>query len=127
MILTRRSLGKLSALAGILGVTKIVGLSVGYAQERQFKHATSLFGAIKYPPDFQHFAYVNPDAPKGGKLRLHTVGSYDSLNPFTYKGESSGYGAISTESLMTSSLDEPSTMYGLLASEVWYPEDYSQV
>jgi microcin C transport system substrate-binding protein len=127
MILTRRSLGKLSALAGLLGVTKIVGLSVGYAQERQFRHATSLFGDVKYPPDFKHFAYVNPDAPKGGRLRLHTVGSYDSLNPFTYKGESTGYGAISTETLMTSSLDEPSTMYGLIASEVWHPEDYSQV
>src|SRR5262249_20151015 len=110
MILTRRSLGKLSALVGFLGVSKIVGLSVGYAQERQFRHGTSLFGDVKYPPDFKHFAYVNPDAPKAGKLRLHTVGSFDSLNPFTYKGESSGYGAIATESLMTSSLDEPSTM-----------------
>jgi microcin C transport system substrate-binding protein len=127
MILTRRSLGKLSALAGILGVTKIVGVSVGYAQERQFKHGTSLFGDVKYPAYFKHFEYVNPDAPKGGKLRIHTIGSFDSLNPFTYKGEASGYGAISTESLMTSSLDEPSTMYGLLAGEVWYPEDYSQV
>jgi microcin C transport system substrate-binding protein len=127
MILTRRSLGKLSALAGILGVTKIVGMSVAYAQEKQFLHATSLFGDVKYPPDFKHFAYVNPNAPKGGRLRLHTVGSFDSLNPFTYKGESSGYGAISTEALMTSSLDEPSTMYGLIANEVWYPEDFSQV
>lgn len=127
MILTRRNLGKLSALAGILGVTKIVGISIGYAEERQFRHATSLFGDIKYPADFKHFAYVNPDAPKAGKLRLHTVGSYDSLNPFTYKGEATGYGAISTEALMTSSLDEPSTMYGLLAGEIWYPDDYSQV
>ncbi len=127
MILTRRSLGKLSALVGILGVTRIVGVSIGFAQERQFRHATSLFGDIKYPPDFKHFAYVNPDAPKGGKLRMHTVGSYDSLNAFTFKGDPTPYGVISTEALMTSSLDEPSTMYGLIAHEVWYPDDYSQV
>ncbi|MGE3872898.1 MAG: extracellular solute-binding protein [Parvibaculaceae bacterium] len=127
MILTRRSLGKLSVLAGALGAAKIVGASVVYAQERQFRHATSLFGDVKYPRDFKHFAYVNPEAPKAGKLRIHAVGSYDSLNPFTYKGESTAYGAISTEALMTSSLDEPSTMYGLIASEVWYPDDYSQV
>jgi microcin C transport system substrate-binding protein len=127
MILTRRSLGRLSALAGLAGVVKIVGVSVGYAQDRQFKHATSLFGDVKYPPDFKYFEYVNPDAPKGGKLRIHTVGSYDSLNPFTFKGDATAYGAISTEALMTSSLDEPSTMYGLIANAVWYPDDFSQV
>ena len=127
MILTRRSFGRLSALVGLAGVVKIVGVSVGYAQDRQFKHATSLFGDVKYPPDFKYFEYANPDAPKGGKLRIHSVGSYDSLNPFTFKGEATAYGAISTEALMTSSLDEPSTMYGLIANEVWYPDDFSQV
>ena len=127
MILTRRSFGRLSALVGLAGVVKIVGISVGYAQDRQFKHATSLFGDVKYPPDFKYFEYANPDAPKGGKLRIHSVGSYDSLNPFTFKGEATAYGAISTEALMTSSLDEPSTMYGLIANEVWYPDDFSQV
>jgi microcin C transport system substrate-binding protein len=127
MILTRRSFGRLSALVGLAGVVKIVGVSVGYAQDRQFKHATSLFGDVKYPPDFKYFEYVNPDAPKGGKLRIHSVGSYDSLNPFTFKGDATAYGAISTEALMTSSLDEPSTMYGLVANEVWYPDDFSQV
>ena len=127
MILTRRSFGRLSALVGLAGVVKIVGVSVGHAQDRQFKHATSLFGDVKYPPDFKYFEYANPDAPKGGKLRIHSVGSYDSLNPFTFKGEAAAYGAISTEALMTSSLDEPSTMYGLIANEVWYPDDFSQV
>ena len=127
MILTRRSFGRLSALVGLAGVVKIVGVSVGYAQDRQFKHATSLFGDVKYPPDFKYFEYANPDAPKGGKLRIHSVGSYDSLNPFTFKGDATAYGAISTEALMTSSLDEPSTMYGLIANEVWYPDDFSQV
>ena len=124
MMFSRRSLLKLSAF---LGVTKIVGAGIVRAQERQFQHATSLFGDIKYPPDFKHFEYVNPDAPKGGKIRLYTIGSFDSLNPYTYKGDASGYGGIAAEALMTSSLDEPSTMYGLIASEVWHPDDYSRV
>ena len=124
MMFSRRSLLKLSAF---LGVTKIVGVGIVRAQERQFKHATSLFGDIKYPRDFKHFDYVNPNAPKGGRVRLYTIGSFDSLNPYTFKGEASGYGGIATESLMTSSLDEPSTMYGLIASEVWHPDDYAQV
>jgi microcin C transport system substrate-binding protein len=124
MMFSRRNLLKLTAL---LGVTQIVGVGTLRAQERQFKHATTLFGDIKYPPDFKHFDYVNPDAPKGGKVRLYTVGTFDSLNAYTYKGDASGYGSIATEALMTSSLDEPSTMYGMIASEVWHPEDYSQV
>ena len=45
-------------------------------------------GELKYPPDFKHFDYVNPNAPKGGRLRLGVVGSFDSLNPFIIKGES---------------------------------------
>ena len=122
MILTRRTLVK---LAGFAGLSNIVGVSRAFADERQFKHATSLFNDIKYPPDFKHFDYVNPDAPKGGKVRIYGIGSFDSLNTNTYKGEVSGYGGIATEALMSSSLDEASTMYGLIASEMWNPEDYS--
>jgi len=46
----------------------------------------SLFGDLKYGPDFQHFDYVNPDAPKGGELRLSGIQTYDTLNPYTLKG-----------------------------------------
>ena len=123
MILTRRTLVQ---LAGAAGLTKIVGVSGAFAEERQFKHATSLFKDIKYPPDFKHFDYVNPDAPKGGKVRVYGLGSFDSLNTNTYKGESAAYGGIATEALMSSALDEPSTMYGLIASEMWNPEDYAR-
>src|SRR4026207_2319694 len=53
----------------------------------QRHHAVSLIGAPKYPADFKHFDYVNPDAPKGGLVRMADIGSFDSLNPILYKGE----------------------------------------
>jgi len=52
----------------------------------QAAHGVDLYGSLKYPADFQHFDYVNPDAPKGGSLSLAIVGSFDSLNPFIIKG-----------------------------------------
>jgi microcin C transport system substrate-binding protein len=45
----------------------------------------SLFGDLKYGPDFQHFDYVNPDAPKGGTMRLFAIGTFDTLNPFVVR------------------------------------------
>ena len=50
-------------------------------------HGLSIFGDLKYPADFKHFDYVNPDAPKGGIYRTWDLGSYDSLTPFTEKGD----------------------------------------
>ena len=50
-------------------------------------HALSLIGEPKYPTDFKSFDYVNPDAPKGGVVRMADIGSFDSLNPVLYKGE----------------------------------------
>ena len=61
--------------------------NVRQADDRVFKHGNSLFGDLKYPPDFKHFDYVNPDAPKGGRLRLGVVGSFDSFNPYIIKGD----------------------------------------
>jgi len=54
--------------------------------EPAWRHALSLFGDIKYPPGFARFDYVNPDAPKGGTMRLSSIGTYDTLNPFVIKG-----------------------------------------
>ena len=59
-----------------------------YAEEGPERHrAISLIGTPKYPADFKHFDYVNPDAPKGGFVRMANIGSFDSLNPILYKGE----------------------------------------
>ena len=49
-------------------------------------HAFTLYGDPKYGPDFTHFDYVNPDAPKGGEIRLAAIGTYDNLNPFHPQG-----------------------------------------
>ena len=122
MRISRRTIMKLASMAPF---AKIAGVSVVSAEDRKFRHALTLFDDIKYGPDFKNFEYVNPSAPKGGKVRLSAVGSFDSLNPYTFKGDS--VGVAGNETLLTSSLDEPSTEYGLVAESVWFPDDWSSV
>ena len=90
-------------------------------------HALSLIGEPKYPADFTHFDYVNPNAPKGGSVRMADIGGFDSLNPVLYKGEAAAGLTLVYENLMADSLDEPSTSYGLIAEWASYPADYSSV
>jgi len=90
-------------------------------------HADSLTEAPKYPEGFAHFDYVNPDAPKGGTVRLGDRGGVDTFNPILPKGEvASGIGLI-YETLLTSSLDEVNTSYGLLAEAMKVADDYGSV
>jgi len=78
----------------------------------------------KYPDNFTHFDYVNPDAPRGGKLDLPAFGSFDTLNPYTLKGQApDGLGQLMFETLMASSWDEPFSQYGLLADDVALAKD----
>ena len=93
----------------------------------QRHHAVSLIGAPKYPANFKHFDYVNPDAPKGGLVRMADIGSFDSLNPILYKGEAAAGLGLIYESLMQDSLEEASTSYGLIAEWASYPPDFSSV
>ena len=80
--------------------------------------------APKYPVDYQHFDYVNPDAPKQGELIMMGVGTFDSLNPYLLKGISAGgLGLLVFESLLEKSLDEPFSEYGLLADDFYLAED----
>jgi microcin C transport system substrate-binding protein len=99
------------------------------AQTRNWRHALSLFGDIKYPEGFKHFDYVNPDAPQGGSLRQSALGTFDNFN--TVVSGVKGSIAIGTElfmeTLTTPSLDEVSTEYGLLAEAISYLADYSAV
>lgn len=81
-------------------------------------HALTLFGTPKYAADFTHFDYVNPDAPKGGLLRLAHPIAYDTLNPFILKGVAAPGITLSLLPLMTNSLDEPQTYYGALAKSI---------
>lgn len=90
-------------------------------------HAISLLDSIKYDPGFSRFDYVNPDAPKGGTVRLATLNAFDTLNPFTLNGVSAAGLGLTYDTLMTPSLDEASTSYGLLAETVRYPENNAWV
>ena len=87
------------------------------------KHAFALHGDVKYGPGFKHFDYVNPDAPKGGTVRLATVGTYDSLNPFILKGVPAAGIGFMFDTLTEQSADEAFTEYGLLAETIEIPED----
>ncbi|MBC8258381.1 MAG: ABC transporter substrate-binding protein [SAR324 cluster bacterium] len=89
--------------------------------------AIAMNGTPKYEAGFSHFEYVNPTAPKGGDVRLSSIGSYDSFNAFISKGvTASGLGMI-YETLTTGSSDEAFTEYGLIADKIEYPEDRSWV
>jgi microcin C transport system substrate-binding protein len=122
MSISRRTLLQ---LAGVAPLTSTFGFSIASADDKIFRHALTLFDDIKYGPDFKQFDYVNPQAPKGGKLRLAAAGSFDSMNPYTFKGDS--IAVTGNETLLTSSLDEPSTEYGLVAESMWFPGDWSSV
>lgn len=99
----------------------------GEANAPERRHALSLIGEPKLPADFTHFDWANPDAPKGGALRLSALGTFDSLNPFTVKGQpAAGLGNV-FDTLLFSSPDEPSAEYGLIAEWVSHPADYSSV
>ncbi len=111
----------------LAAVLLLFGSTVGQTQERVWHHATSLNEAPKYPPDFKYFDYVNPDAPKGGVVRLSDTGGFDTLNPILSKGNPAPGLGLVYETLMTSALDEVSTMYGLIAEAMSYPDDYSSV
>ena len=90
-------------------------------------HGISLYGDLKYGPDFHHFDYVNPDAPKGGTLVQSSIVAFDTLNPFTLKGTAAAGLGLIYDSLMVSSADEPSSLYGLIARSIEYPDDRSFV
>src|ERR1700747_3631400 len=78
----------------------------------------SVFGDLKYGPNFQHFDYVNPDAPKGGTVRYSAIGTFDTLNPFVIKGvPAAGIGEI-FDTLTVRSEDEPESSYGLVADKI---------
>jgi len=85
-------------------------------------HAYAQFGDIKYPKGFAHFEWVNPNAPKGGALDLVPplkITNFDKFNPFTLKGTAApGLAGLVFETLLTGTMDEPTTVYGLLAEDV---------
>ncbi len=96
----------------------------------QGSHGLSAFGDLKYPPDFSHFEYVNPDAPKGGRISMiGDAGSitYDSFNNFILKGDRAQGLDYLYDSLMTRALDEPDAVYGLVAKSAEVAPDGKSV
>lgn len=91
------------------------------------QHGLAMHGDLKYPAAFTHFDYVNPDAPKGGTLRLADTDPFDSLNPFITKGQPPDGANLPFDTLMESAADEPFSEYGLIAETVETPPDRSWV
>jgi len=102
----------------------------GFAQDEiasEVSHGVTLFGSLKYPSDFRRFDYVNPEAPKGGRIRISRIGTYDSFNPYIVQGTPEIWADLLYDTLLVDAYDEPASMYGLLAESVEMPEDYSWV
>jgi microcin C transport system substrate-binding protein len=126
--------GAAAAIAPALG--SIAGLPIipsaqaqSPASEPAWRHGLSLFGEIKYPADFKRFDYVNPDAPKGGIARTISIGTFDNFNVTVagIKGSIAPAANLIYETLMTRSLDEVATEYGLLAEAASHPDDFAWV
>lgn len=102
--------------------------SLAAAQDPPKQHGLAMHGDLKYPANFPHFDYVNPNAPKGGTMRFGVApGTFDSFNPWTIKGNPAAGIESIYDTLMVPSADEPFSEYGLLAATVQTPADRSWV
>jgi len=121
---------KRTVIAALLCLVTVGAVPASGEDSPPWRHASSLSGTPKYPADFKHFDYISPDAPKGGRVRLSSVGAFDSFNPIlSQKGTpATGLGLV-FQSLMSTALDEVdiSTMYGEIAEALQYPADFSWV
>ncbi|WP_417668379.1 extracellular solute-binding protein [Roseibium sp.] len=120
---------KKASAGALFSLLVVTGTHVTAAAEPEWHHATALTGTPKYGPDVKHFDYVNPDAPKGGLVRLSTSGGFDTFNIILPKGNPAPGVGLVYESLMETALDELniSAEYGVLANALRYPDDYSWV
>ena len=126
MRLSRRRFVQASAIAAASSMASFSPV-IGPAAAQETAHGLSLFGDLKYGPEFVHFDYVEPNAPKGGTLHLATVGTFSTLNPFTLKGVSAAGAGFPFESLLEGAADEPDAAYGLIAAEVALAPDRRSV
>ena len=104
-----------------------IGPAAIAANDSLGRHGMSMFGALKYPPGFKNFEYVNPNAPKGGLVRMEARGTFDTLNSFTIKGSSAAGLGLIYDTLMESSRDEAFSEYGLLVESALVANDLSSV
>lgn len=125
---TRNKTGaKLAFIAALALLFSAPCAEIADAEPRQ---GLSVFGELKYPPDFQHFDYVNPDAPKGGRMVTMGTGganTFDTLNQFILKGDAAQGLDSLFDSLMVRAQDEPDAVYGLVAQSADVAPDYMSV
>ena len=103
-----------------VGLALVAGTAA--AQPRPV-HGIAMHGDLKYGPDFRHFDYADPAAPKGGEVRFHAVGTFDSFNSWILGGVPAGVASATIDTLMVSSADEPFSKYCLVCETVELPED----
>ena len=117
-------------ISSLVAINLIALLSINIAGAETLSHGLAIHGEPRYPADFTHFNYVNPDAPKGGKITISEVssGGFDSLNPFILKGEAaSGINAYLYETLASKSSDEAFSHYGRIAEFMELAKDRSWI
>ena len=104
--------------SAILAAGLTLSLALAAAAPAVGGYGLSLFGSLKYGPNFTHFDYADPQAPKGGSLALPAIGTFDTLNPFVIKGvPADGLGRI-FDTLTVPAEDEPGSQYGLVAEGI---------
>ncbi|MBU2583647.1 MAG: extracellular solute-binding protein [Alphaproteobacteria bacterium] len=126
----RRARQLTSAMMTATVASLAILLSVTAALPSSPSHGLSAFGELKYPVGFQHFDYVNPDAPKGGRMSMiGTAGlpTFDSLNDFILKGDHAQGLEYIYDSLMVRADDEPDAVYGLIAETAELADDRKSV
>ncbi len=114
-------------IAAFIAALVLAGPASSAAAEPAKGPGIAMHGQPRYGADFKHFDYVNPDAPKGGSVRLADTGSFDSLNPYIIKGEPAAGLGLTYDTLTVQSADEAFTEYGLLAETIETPADRSWV
>ena len=111
-----------AALAGL-----VLASTAAWADSATPSHGISVFGDLKYGPGFKHFGYVNPDAPKGGTIKVWGLDTFETLNPFILKGRKEAWNALIFDTLMTRAADEPDALYALVANGAAIAADHGSV
>ena len=115
----------LAGSALLMGALLLAGQA--RAQDLIETHGYSYFGELKYPADFAHLDYVNPDAPKGGEIAEWAPGTFDGFNPYFRGGNTAALSTTPFESIVTTTADDPTALYCYLCTTMEYPQDLSYV
>ena len=117
----------LSCTAILLQATPILRATTAGAAERVWHTGMSLIREPQYKDGFDHFKWVNPNAPKGGSVKMGVLGTFDTFNSWPIQSNVPNGLNLLSDTLMTPSFDEPGTQYGLVAEAASYPDDFSSV